>query len=145
MIKKFSKLTESKSSRFKVGLDLHGVIDTLPEFFSFLSDSIIKNGGEVHIITGGSWNEDLQGQIESYGIQWTHKFSVYDYLIETGAKKEGNHTFIDGSIQDKFSKEIWDRVKADYCRDNDINLHIDDTLVYNDYFTTPFARLWSHK
>lgn len=145
MIRKFSKLTESTSYKYKVGLDLHGVIDTLPEFFSFLSDSIIKNGGEVHIITGGSWTKELQNQIESHGIKWTHKFSVYDYLIEIGTEKEGEHTFVDGTIQDKFPKEIWDKVKADYCKDNGINLHIDDTLVYNDYFTTPFAKLWTHK
>ena len=47
MIQKFSKITESTNSKFKVGLDLHGVIDSLPEFFSFLSDSIIKNGGDI--------------------------------------------------------------------------------------------------
>ena len=51
MINKFSKLTEPTSSKFKIGLDLHGVIDALPEFFAFLTDSVIKNGGEIHIIT----------------------------------------------------------------------------------------------
>jgi len=39
MINKFSKLTESTSVKFKIGLDLHGVIDALPEFFAFLTDS----------------------------------------------------------------------------------------------------------
>lgn len=65
MINKFSKLTESTSSKFKIGLDLHGVIDALPEFFAFLTDSVIKNGGEIHIITGGSWNQDLEDLINS--------------------------------------------------------------------------------
>jgi len=63
MINKFSKLTESTSAKFKIGLDLHGVIDALPEFFAFLTDSVIKNGGEVHIITGGSWTKELENQI----------------------------------------------------------------------------------
>ena len=40
MINKFSKLTESTSAKFKIGLDLHGVIDALPEFFAFLTDSV---------------------------------------------------------------------------------------------------------
>ena len=145
MIKKFSNITESAVSKFKVGLDLHGVIDTLPDFFSFLSDSVVKNGGEVHIITGGSWTTELENQIKSYGIIWTHKFSVYDYLIERRTDTVGEHTFHDGTVQDKFPPEIWDRIKADYCEKNDINLHIDDTLVYNNYFKTPFARLWSHR
>jgi hypothetical protein len=144
MIKKFSNISESNSHKFKVGLDLHGVIDTLPEFFSFLSDSIIKNGGEVHIITGGSWTSDLQNQIKSYGVVWTHHFSVYDFLVESGSNSEGKHVFIDGTTQTKFPDELWDKVKADYCNSNKIDLHIDDTLTYNNYFSTPFARLWSH-
>lgn len=54
MFNKFSDMiNESKSSKPKLGLDIHGVINTMPEFF--LADSFIKNGGEVHIITGGSW------------------------------------------------------------------------------------------
>ena len=36
-----------------------------------------------------------------------------------------------------------DKTKADYCKDNDIAIHIDDSMVYNEYFTTPFARLWT--
>ena len=48
------------------------------------------------------------------------------------------------SIQKKFKNEDWDKIKGQYCKDNGIDLHIDDTLIYNNYFTTPFARLWSH-
>jgi hypothetical protein len=65
--------------KFKIGVDIHGVIDSLPELFSFLTESIVKNGGEVHIITGGSWSQELESQITNLGISWTHKFSVYDY------------------------------------------------------------------
>ena len=38
----------------KLGLDIHGVIDSNPESFAFMSQSVIANNGEVHIITGGS-------------------------------------------------------------------------------------------
>ena len=47
-------------------------------------------------------------------------------------------------VQKKFENGSWDHIKADYCRKHNISLHIDDTLIYNDFFTTPFARLWSH-
>ena len=144
MINKFSKLTESTSSKFKIGLDLHGVIDALPEFFEFLTDSVIKNGGEIHIITGGSWNQDLEDLINSYGVKWTHKFSVYDHLIEIGTPTTGEIKFPDGTIQSKFVGDAWDKAKGDYCRENEISFHIDDTLIYNDFFTTPFTRLWTH-
>ena len=127
---------------FKIGIDVHGVIDSIPDLFAFLSDSIIKNGGEVHIITGGSWTPELENQIKEHGIKWTHYFSVYDYLINSDEVSRGEVIFPDGTIQEKFPDEVWDKVKGDYCDKNNISLHIDDTLVYNSYFKTPFARLW---
>ncbi len=135
---------DKSSSKFKLGLDLHGVVDSMPKEFSFLTNAIVSAGGEVHILTGGSWTEELEGQIKSYGIVWTNHLSVYDYLIETGAETTGEIQFPDGTIQKKFNDGAWDKIKADYCRDNKISLHIDDTLIYNDFFTTPFARLWTH-
>ena len=144
MLKFTNLIQESSGSKFKLGLDIHGVINALPEFFSFLSEAIIKNGGEVHILTGGSWTKELEDEITKYGIKFTHTFSVYDYLIESNSKQIGEIQFGDGTIQRKFEDEAWDRVKGEYCERNSINLHIDDTLVYNDYFNTPFARLWTH-
>lgn len=145
MIDKFSNIVnESRSFKFKLGLDVHGVIDSLPQEFSFLSNSIISSGGEVHILTGGSWTKELENQLISYGIKWTHKFSVYDYLIGINTKTVGEIQFPDGTIQKKFEDGVWDHVKGDYCRENGISLHLDDTMIYNDFFTTPFARIWTH-
>ena len=143
---KFSDMINENSttSNFKLGLDVHGVVDALPEFFSFLTEAFIKNGGEVHIITGGHWDEQFQTYLKSMGIQWTHKFSVYDHLIDTGVQITGEIQFPDGTIQKKFTDDAWDKVKAEYCNKMGISLHIDDTLIYNDFFTTPFCRLWSH-
>jgi hypothetical protein len=131
-------------NKFKLGLDIHGVVDSMPEFFSFLTDSFIKNGGEVHIITGGKWDVDFEKQLNEFGIKWTHKFSVYDYLISNNTPVVGQIQFPDGTVQMKFEHGYWDGVKAKYCQENNISLHIDDTLIYNDFFKTPFARLWSH-
>ena len=142
MITKFSSIVkESSTAKFKIVIDIHGVIDALPEFFGFLTESIVKNGGDVHIITGGEWNEKLEKQLS--GISYTHKFSVYDHLLKT-AEILGEIEFPDGTIQKKFDDTLWDSTKAEYCKENQISLHIDDTLCYNDYFTTPFARFWSH-
>jgi hypothetical protein len=144
MITKFSKITESNSPKYKLGLDVHGVVDALPGFFAFLTDSVIKNGGEVHILTGGSWTDELESQLLSYGVKWTHKFSVYDHLIEVGTRIVGEIQFPDGTIQKKFEDGAWDKVISEYCNEHSISLHIDDTLIYNDFFTTPFCRLWTH-
>ena len=123
-------IKESQNMKFKLGLDLHGVIDALPDSFAFLSNAVISFNGEVHILTGGTWDKKLENQLKSFGINWTHSFSVYDELLRT--------------IQKKFEDGAWDKIKGEYCRENNISLHIDDTLIYNEHFTTPFARLWSH-
>ena len=122
----------------KLGLDIHGVIDSNPKSFAFMSQSVISNNGEVHIITGGSWTTELENQLKDYGIQWTSHFSVYDYLVDSGIDSIGTIQFPDGTIQKKFDYDLWDTIKAGYCKSNEIDLHIDDTEVYSKYFTTPF-------
>lgn len=143
MIKFSHMISESETTKFKLGLDVHGVIDSMPKEFAFLTNAIVSAGGEVHILTGGSWSTELENQLKSFGIKWTNHFSVYDHLLKT-AKVVGEIQFPDGTVQKKFEDGVWDNVKGDYCRDNNISLHIDDTLIYNEHFTTPYARLWTH-
>lgn len=144
MIKFTNMINENSGFKFKMGLDVHGVIDSLPDFFAFLTNAIISAGGECHILTGSSWTQEVEDHLSSVGIKWTHKFSVYDQLIESGAKITGEIVFPDGTVQKKFEDGVWDHVKAEYCKEHSISLHIDDTMVYNDFFTTPFARIWTH-
>ena len=122
----------------KLGLDIHGVIDANPETFAFLSKSIVDSGGEIHIITGGSWSELLKKEVEDAGIKYTHLFSVYDYLKSTDAVPIGLIQFPDGIIQDKYERNLWDSIKAKYSSEQRLDLHIDDTIGYGEYFTTPF-------
>ena len=138
------KSLESSTFKFKLGLDVHGVLDALPGFFGFLTKVIVESGNEVHILTGGSWDSKLEGQLTDLGIRWTHAFSIYDHLLSSGTPINGEVQFPDGTIQKKFEDGAWDKVKASYCKEHDITLHIDDTLAYNEHFTTPFARLWTH-
>jgi hypothetical protein len=145
MLNRFSEIIkESQNMKFKLGLDVHGVIDALPESFAFLSNAVISSGGDVHILTGGTWDKKIEDQLKSYGIKWTHSFSVYDELLRRGTKVVGEIQFPDGTIQKKFEDGAWDQVKGEYCKEHNISLHIDDTLIYNDHFTTPFCRLWTH-
>lgn len=142
-MKKFTSLNESNSNPiFKLGLDIHGVIDKYPKEMSFLSNSIISYGGEVHIITGGSWNKELDDLLSLSKIKWTKIFSIYDHLIEMDEDVEGLHTFKDGKIQSKFKSDVWDKAKSEYCSKNEISLHIDDNPLYGSYFNTPFAKMF---
>jgi len=124
---------------FKLGLDFHGVIDDLSDEFKILAESLIKNGQEVHIITGGSWKE-VKPLIDKIGIKYTHYFSIRDYHDNLGTSTNGFHKKYGFPLIDN---DIWNRTKGDYCRENNISLHIDDTIQYDEYYTTPFARLWT--
>lgn len=35
---------------------------------------------------------------------------------------------------------VWDRTKAEYCAREEIDLHIDDSDVYGQYFTTSYLK-----
>jgi len=146
-MEKFSKITEGlNSGKQSIGLDLHGVIDCMPEFFSFLTNAIVKAGGDVHIITGGSIKKLVRGEdipkfLKDNNIAYTHLFSIQDHHDEIGTPKSGAHPKYGFPM---ITDEQWDMTKAGYCESNNISLHIDDTLMYNEFFTTPFARLWTH-
>lgn len=133
--------------KLKFGFDIHGVIDAMPDVFALLSNLLVDAGHEVHILTGSKWNDAIEQNLHDMGLKWTHHFSITDHHISIGTpmKYDPNpeHPWIDTGDKDQ-DNVLWDKAKADYCQLHEIDLHIDDTMRYNDYFTTPFARLWTH-
>jgi len=126
--------------RNKLGLDVHGVLDADPELFLLIADEY----EEVHILTGGSFlnkKYDLEGDLYNFGGEgnttkwWTHQFSIYDHLIEEGAKTNEE---LGIASHHPFPDETWNKVKAIYCREYKIDLHIDDMRQYLEHFTTPY-------
>lgn len=119
MLKQFSNMIkENQDTKFRLGIDLHGVIDALPDSFAFLSKAVIAAGGEVHILTGGNWDKKIEDQLKSYGIKWTHSFSVYKELLTRNTKVVGEIQFPDGTIQKKFEDGAWDQIKGEYCSEH---------------------------
>ena len=116
----------------KIGLDYHGVISSSPEFFAVMSKLFIDNGHEVHIITGNDVDIDFLRKIESLNIKYTNIFSIVGYQKKLGTQIEWKE---DGPWM---NKEIWDRAKSEYCKKHRIDLMIDDTSRYGEYFKTPF-------
>lgn len=129
MIPKF----KAPKKKLKIGLDIHGICDANPEFFSELSRLFVNAGHEVHILTGRRVSDGALEEIEGLGLSYTHFFSISDYHVEIGTKvwedDEGN-PWLEG--------ELWDRTKGDYCAKHKIDFHIDDTARYGDYFKTTF-------
>jgi hypothetical protein len=130
-----------KYGRFSVGLDIHGVLDKYPRKFIKLANIIRAGGGRVVICTGASV-EVAQKQLEEINkshnpnkffnvplVFWDEIFSITDYLKAKGVE----HTPTDdGGI--RVATEIWDRVKGDWAREYEIDLHIDDSPVYGSLF-----------
>lgn len=122
---------------FKVGIDLHGVADAKPEFFKALTKTLVDAGWEVHVITGARKSLE-EKTIQESGISYTHFFSITDYHMELGTPirwDEKNEPHLDSYL--------WDKTKAEYCERMGIDLHIDDSDIYQYFFKTPYARFLS--
>lgn len=118
----------------KIGLDIHGVIDNNPKFFSALSHAMVSAGHEVHVITGPRF-EKVEKLLIRCKISYTHFFSIVEYEEQRGKvdikwDKKGD------PFMDFF---VWDSCKARYCKRMKIDLHIDDSSKYAEHFITPFA------
>jgi hypothetical protein len=120
----------------KLGLDIHGVIDRYPTFFIEAAKRLVQERqAEIHVITGVRFSDRIDQQLRDYDSGnkwWSHFFSLTDYLISQNC----DYTF-DKHNRHSFDNLIWDRVKGDYCAENNITLHIDDTERYASYFKTP--------
>lgn len=120
---------------FKLGLDIHGVIDHNPDYFIGMAYTNLRCGGEVHIITGISWSEKLVRQLKEFNVlgyeYWTHFFSIDDFL------KDKKDFITDELGRRHYDATTWNKVKADYCREHSIDMHIDDSPEYLQYFSTP--------
>lgn len=127
--------------KMKIGLDIHGVTDTHP-FFKEMARVMIAAGHEIHIITGATMRKAVR-DLEKLGMQkmihYTTICSITDYLIDRGIpvewKDPSNPVFPDSE---------WNGVKAAYCLEYDIDIHFDDSDVYNRHFITPYARILPH-
>ncbi len=122
---------------FKIGIDIHGVADSKPEFFKELTRILVASGWEVHLITGTRRSQEEE-VVRELGISFTHFFSITDYHTEIGTDirwDEKNEPHLD--------PYLWDKTKAEYCERTGIDLHLDDSDIYQYFFKTPYARFFS--
>jgi hypothetical protein len=122
----------------KVGFDVHGVLDH-PEIgpvFAYFTQCLVRDGHEVHVITGSEASEDLFNKLRKLGVKWTHFFSVTDHH-----KKLGTEIARDSRGRPWLDAEMWNPSKAAYCLKHGIHMHFDDSDSYDRFFLTPFARV----
>ena len=123
-----------ENKMMKLGLDFHGVITDNNNFFKLLASTIMATGGEVHIITGARYDtfERQCKELDVY-VPYTNFFSISDYHIDIGTPVDLTDTGFP-----KMDTMIWDKTKANYCREHGIDLMIDDSPHYGKHFTTPY-------
>jgi UDP:flavonoid glycosyltransferase YjiC (YdhE family) len=117
------------------GFDFHGILDAY-EVFRVLTNTLVEAGHKVHIITGEEDSPAFRKKLKALGISFNKVFSITSYH-----KRKGTPVRYDKNGEPWLSKKLWNKTKADYCKAQKIDLHIDDTEIYGDYFTTPFLFL----
>ena len=111
----------------KIGLDVHGVVDTFPRQLGEFAKNLIAEGHEVHIITGQEQVE-VEPLVKSLGVPFTHFFSVVDYN-----KSIGTDITVDKRGTCWMDKEIWESTKGNYCESEGIDMLIDNSPEYMKY------------
>jgi len=115
----------------KIGLDVHGVVDKYPDVFARLTKVLKGKGHEIIIITGRELCTELFDKLDTLGVAYNDVFSITSYH-----KRIGTHvTYKDGDpTQPLIAPPLWDRTKADFCKQEGVAVHFDDSLVYGKYF-----------
>ena len=117
----------------KIGIDFHGVINTNPRFFKDFLAVMLEHNIEVHIISGGP-RDFLEKYLQQHQIPYSVLWCIFDfYEAKDQVIFNDDGTFF---VDD----ELWNTAKAEYCAENGISLHIDDSLVYERSFSTPYCR-----
>lgn len=124
--------SNAPTKKIKIGFDIHGCIDYDPKFFSELTKSLVESHHEVHIMTGSEITPAIVAELKGYGIMWTHLFSISDYYknmkdVELWRDDQGRPWVTD---------DLWNVAKSQYAKEESLDLVIDDTAVYGEYFTT---------
>ena len=107
-------------SKIKLGLDIHGVIDQNPIFEQLARSGLF----EVHIVTG--IKEELDDEVNFPYDKW---FSIHQECLDQGIPVE-----YDDQNRPWVNPAIWDKMKAQYCEREGINLMIDDSPSYGKHF-----------
>ena len=117
----------------KISVDFHGVITAEPEFFGAMMQIWHKQGIKVYVVSGGPCDY-IKQYLAEHKIVYDKLWCIFDHFnaiekIEVAA---------DGSFH--IDDELWNAAKGQYCAQEKIGLHIDDSKIYGKYFTTPYVR-----
>lgn len=111
------------------GFDIHGVLDTYKSL-ALVCEALIKDGHDVHIMTGARREVALEHLLEANirsGWHYNFLYSISDDLLERGIPVTWS------ADNPKFSDKDWDSAKAQYCKTHGIIALFDDSPIYGTY------------
>lgn len=120
----------------KISIDFHGVINKAPDFFKSLTDYAVTQGCKIYIVSGGP-REYISQYLAEHQIKYDELWCIFDYFDA----KQKIAVATDGSFH--IDDEKWNAAKGEYCAREKISWHIDDSLIYGRYFSTPYVRFES--
>jgi len=114
----------------RVAFDIHGVLDTLPEYRCMMRD-MFAAGYEIYIISGQPLDKEMKLFLDAYNLtNWYHHY----YGIESYLLEQGVHPYEERQAGKFWSDEIWDPVKAQICKAEEIDMIFDDSPTYAEAF-----------
>ncbi len=114
-------------SCIKYGFDLHGVLDTFDHYCT-MATLMKRAGHEVHVITGMKQSPEVEHQLKKLGVEYTHYFSIVDYLEPSGI------VTWDNGMPWTDDTKAWNEAKAHYCIEHKIDVLFDDSEIYRQVF-----------
>lgn len=116
----------------KIGIDYHGVITDNPSFFRDFNALALQKGCLIYVLSGGRKSE-IETYLKKHNIPYSEIFSILDFY-----DTQNQVSYLpDGSF--KIDDALWNKAKADFCLQNGIAFHIDDSSLYGETFQTPFC------
>ena len=117
----------------KIGVDLHGVIDSNPELFKRMLSTLTLSGKvEIYIVSGPP-KVDIIAELEELGFEeelhYEEVYSIVDFLKESGVVMWQNEKGRWWS-----NDEDWMASKARICDKLSITWMIDDKEMYKPAF-----------
>ena len=122
----------TNSHKLKIGLDYHGVIDTNVKYFADFCTKAKQRNHLVYVVTGGP-KVKVDYNLQKNKIPYDMSFAISDYYQAMNKVIQVN----DGKFM--IPDNLWNMAKAEFCRRSGINIHIDDSLKYINWFSTPYC------
>lgn len=117
----------------RLGYDLHGSVDRVPEFYKFYFQATMEEtGNEIWIISGPP-TEEIEKELKDLGfekgVHYIAAVSVVDFLRARGCKM-----WLDEKNTWWASDEDWWSSKAEICKECQIEVMLDNNGKYAPYF-----------